>query len=281
MTENPVLVSRTTPAPYIMGRTDRERNRLLLQGSILNPLTEHLLRKAGISAGMRVLDLGCGIGDVASIAARLVGPNGQVIGIDVDSQALELARERASDANSRHLTFERADFTEYHPDKSFDAVVARHVLLHTADPLSVMRKAASFLRPGGIAALEEYDLSFWPAGYPETPLASGLQQAMVQLFRAVTPHPNIGMRLCHLMQKAGFSTVRSSAECLMDGGPDSMFYQWFAETVQSVLPVMEKLGLAALARDAASLAERLRDEILAARSCLTSPLIVHAFGRKT
>ena len=124
-----------TSTPYIMGHTDRERRRLLLQGQILNPLTESLLRGAGICAGMRVLDLGCGIGDVALIAARITGPHGRVVAIDVDEQALEVARTRAADARADHLTFELTDLAEYDPDEKFDAVVARHVLIHTADPL--------------------------------------------------------------------------------------------------------------------------------------------------
>src|SRR5262249_1123434 len=53
------------PAQYVMGHDDRERRRLALQASILNPLTEQLLRRAGISTGTHVLDLGCGIGEVS------------------------------------------------------------------------------------------------------------------------------------------------------------------------------------------------------------------------
>ena len=58
-----------------MGHTDRERRRLALQAAILNPLTDSLLRRAGVSAGMSILELGCGIGDVSLIAARLIGPH--------------------------------------------------------------------------------------------------------------------------------------------------------------------------------------------------------------
>jgi cyclopropane fatty-acyl-phospholipid synthase-like methyltransferase len=52
---------------YVMGHTDHERRRLSLQASIINPLTDHFLRSAGISAGMHVLELGCGIGEVRLI----------------------------------------------------------------------------------------------------------------------------------------------------------------------------------------------------------------------
>ena len=51
-----------------MGHDERERRGLALQASILNPFTDHLLRQAGISAGMRVLDIGCGVGDISLLA---------------------------------------------------------------------------------------------------------------------------------------------------------------------------------------------------------------------
>src|SRR5215467_13742766 len=83
-------------AAYVMGHDERERRRLALQGSILNPFTEHLLRRAGISAGMRVLDIGCGVGDVSLLAARIVGRSGRVTSLDFDRWALQRLNERAS-----------------------------------------------------------------------------------------------------------------------------------------------------------------------------------------
>ena len=74
-------------APYIMGHTDRERRRLSIQGAVINPLTESFLRRAGISAGMHLLELGCGVAEVSLIAARLVGPYGSLHGLDLDPAA--------------------------------------------------------------------------------------------------------------------------------------------------------------------------------------------------
>src|SRR5215471_8910341 len=114
-----------TRPDYVMGHTDRERRRLALQAAILNPLTDSFLRRAGISAGMRVLDLGCGIGEVALIAARLVGPHGRVHGIDLDPAALESARNRIHSAGHDHVTFEPVDLEEHSPSAHYDAVIGR------------------------------------------------------------------------------------------------------------------------------------------------------------
>src|SRR5215813_13986590 len=81
---------------YVMGHDERERRRLALQASILNPFTEHLLRRAGLSAGMHVLDIGCGVGDVSLLAARIVGRSGRVTALDVDARALDTLKQRAA-----------------------------------------------------------------------------------------------------------------------------------------------------------------------------------------
>src|SRR5262249_27133436 len=103
------LASATTNPEYVMGHTDRERRRLSLQAAVLNPITEDFLRRAGISAGMRVLDIGCGVGEVSLIAARLVGSSGHVTGTDIDADSLQAARTRAAALGLQHLVFEQRD----------------------------------------------------------------------------------------------------------------------------------------------------------------------------
>jgi SAM-dependent methyltransferase len=65
---------------YALGHSDQELQRLSRQGQALGPFTRQLFEEAGISRGMCVLDVGCGSGDVAFLAADLVGPSGKVIG---------------------------------------------------------------------------------------------------------------------------------------------------------------------------------------------------------
>jgi ubiquinone/menaquinone biosynthesis C-methylase UbiE len=84
-----------TQAKYILGHSQQEIGRLMLQATILRPFTERLFRNAEIGPGMRVLDVGCGAGDVSMLAAELVGPCGSVVGIDRNPQVVDLASRRA------------------------------------------------------------------------------------------------------------------------------------------------------------------------------------------
>jgi SAM-dependent methyltransferase len=79
------------PAPdYALGSTDAERERLIRQAARFGPFTERLFREAGIGPGQRVLDLSSGVGNVAMLAARLVGPSGEVVGIERDTSRRRL-----------------------------------------------------------------------------------------------------------------------------------------------------------------------------------------------
>ena len=75
-------------SPYALGSTDAEHERLIRQATRLAPYTERFFREAGISTGQRVLDIGSGVGDVAMLAAGLVGPSGEVLGVERDARSI-------------------------------------------------------------------------------------------------------------------------------------------------------------------------------------------------
>jgi len=271
----------TTENKYVLGHTDRERRRLALQAAILNPLTDSFLRRAGVSAGMRVLELGCGIGEVSLIAARLVGPHGHVHCIDIDGEALEIARGRIRSAGHDHVAFENVDAATHVRLQPYDAVIGRHILIHTPDAPAVLRKAVDMVHAGGLIAFQEYDLSFCPKGHPEQPLMFWVEDIIIEFFRRAMPRPNIGTQLFWLMQEAGLPPPECRLECVMDGGPYSPVYEWLAETVRSLLPRMEALGITtAQAVDSDTLSQRLRDEAMATRGVVIAPSMIGAFARK-
>jgi len=79
------------PSQYALGSTEAEQERLIRQAAWLSAPTERLFREAGIGPGQRILDLGSGVGDVSLIAASLVGPSGEVVGIERDPRLIARA----------------------------------------------------------------------------------------------------------------------------------------------------------------------------------------------
>jgi predicted RNA methylase len=87
-------MSTPASANYVLGHSVHEAERLMLQSRVLRPYTEKFFRAAGLAPGMRVLDLGSGMGDVSLLAADMVGPAGRVLGIDRNPEAVAAASPR-------------------------------------------------------------------------------------------------------------------------------------------------------------------------------------------
>ncbi len=264
---------------YVMGHDDRERRRLGLQASILNPLTEQLFRRAGLSSGMNVLDIGCGVGDVSLLAARLVGRSGTVSSVDIDPPALQTLQARASAEGITNIECVEADIHGWKPGRRFDAVVGRHILIHSRDPLALLRDCASLLHPRGLAVFNEYDFSVVHRSWPSTPLRDRIMEVFDQFFARATC-ANIGSRLLSLLMEAGFELPDCRAEYPISGGPDSVYYEWFTESFRSIHPRAIAMGIVAEGEfDLDKLQQRLREEASAGNSCLPAPAMIGAFSR--
>ena len=92
-------------ANYPLGHTDAEHERLIRQALRVGPTTERFFREAGIEPGQRVLDIGSGVGDVAMLVARLVGPSGEVVAIERDLKSISKARARVAEAGLHNVSF--------------------------------------------------------------------------------------------------------------------------------------------------------------------------------
>ena len=143
-------VTNSSDPTYVLGRSRSETERLQRQGRLFEPYTQRLLEEAGITTGMKVLDVGCGAGDVAFLAARLVGPTGSVMGVDNNPAILETARQRASAAGLSNVSFVAGDLRDADLDHDFDAAVGRVILLYVGDQTVALQAITRYLRPGGL-----------------------------------------------------------------------------------------------------------------------------------
>src|SRR3954468_3312618 len=106
------------------------------------PLFEAVLAAAGVDAGTRVLDIGCGSGLALVLAAQR---GATPAGIDISPGLLGVARERLPDADLREGDMEALPFA----DEEFDAVLGVNPFQFAGDARRALREAARVLRPGG------------------------------------------------------------------------------------------------------------------------------------
>jgi ubiquinone/menaquinone biosynthesis C-methylase UbiE len=266
-------VNNGPEAEYILGHSGREIRRLMLQAAMLRPITERLLRSAGIGPGMRVLDLGSGAGDVAMFAAELVGGSGSVVGIDRNPAVLAVARGRAQTAGCHHVDFREAAVEAFSDPEPFDAVVGRYVLIHQADPAALVRTAAGLTRPGGTVAFHEPCINgVGTQSLPQVPLWQQAGEWIRTAFQAVAPHYDAGGRLIEHFSRAGLPQPTLFGESLVGRGTDSPLYAWIAGTLESVMPQLVKMRI--LAEDAVAIEtfeDRLRTAVIEARSQIVGP----------
>ena len=269
---------RSADPVYVMGHSAHERERLIQQAGLFGPYTERFLRGAGIGPGMRILDIGCGVGDVSFLCSELVGPGGEVIGIDRDPTALARARERATAGPLGNVQFREGDYRELPAGEPFDAVVGRAVLMYAADPVQALRSLLPHLRPGGIVAFQDFDFTSLIA-LP----ATETYERGARLWRETAGQAGIelqmGMKLFSTFQAAGLPAPSVHGDTLIGGGPDFAGYGYLASVIRSIMPLIERFGVATAAEvDIDTFEDRLRDETVAGGGVLALQMLVGAWA---
>jgi len=266
---------------YALGHTTEAFQRLLVQGQLFNPFTRRLLEEAGLRAGMQVLDVGCGPGDVSLLAAELVGEQGSVIGVDTNGSVLHIAQARAQAAGLRQVSFLVGNIDELAITQQFDAIVGRLILMYMPQPAAVLRQLATHLRSGGVLAFQEHDI---PSQSDATLPASSLWEQAVdwctQAFQRVGVESRMGMKLSSTFLAAGLPTPQLRYEAAIGAGPEWAGYEVLAGVVRDLLPLIQKFGIATTEDiRIETLAARLREEVASAGGVARLPALVSAWTR--
>jgi ubiquinone/menaquinone biosynthesis C-methylase UbiE len=253
---------RVSEPEYVLGRTAGEYDRLIEQAEVMRPLAERMLHSAGVRPGMRVLDVGCGVGDVSFLVSEIVGEHGSVVGVDVDRAALEVADGRRAASGIGNVEFRAGNIgcTEF--DREFDAVVGRFVLMFIDDPTAVLRRLRKALRPGGIVAFQEWVGDVHGVSPATQPLLSWVLGLLAETFVRSGAHLHMGLELYTGMLEAGFEPDPTPiAEIGLHTGDQAPGARRWALFARSMLPKIVEYGLATEAEiEVETLERRLRDE---------------------
>ena len=275
------MTDQNSERQYTPGRSDEETQRLIEQSRLFEPITRRFLKSAGIRSGMRVLDIGSGAGDVALAVADLVGPDGEVVGVDMNPDILETARERVEEAGHENVAFHAGDIQTLDLGDDFDALVGRLVLMYLPDPAAVLKRLIPRLRSGGIVMFQEIDFTITEAyKHPDTPLMGQLGDWIVEVFERSGANGNMGLELFRVFTEAGLPEPTLDAGLLIGGSADWPGYSYVANSFQSVLPLLEHYGIATAEEvDVDTIPQRVRDEIVASKRPAIIPPHIGAWAR--
>ena len=274
-------MSNTDTRQYTLGHSDHESQRLITQSHLYENITMRFFDTAGIRPGMKVLDIGSGTGDVAMAAASLVGEDGQVIGVDINPEVLKLAQSRTESVGFSNIEFRTGDVNAMELESDFDAIVGRLVLMYLADPADVLKQLSTYLKPGGIVAFQEVELTtYLGLKHPETPVTNSLVDWSIEVFTKTGANVSMGFDLYKTFMQAGLPVPTMHFEAPMGCSENWGGFAYVEASFRSLLPVLEKLQIATAAEvDIDTLGSRLMEETEKMQRALYLPPHVTAFVR--
>ena len=178
-------------------------------------LRRRFLRFAQIGRGQRVLEIGSGTGIITRDAAALLGPRGQVIGVDPSRVMTQAARRLARAAGiGPRLVHAVGDGARLRfAANSFDRVFAVTVLLHVSNSTAILREMVRVARPGGLVAVQDQDFGSLTLDHPDRALTERIMDGVVG---RMYPDPFSGRTLFGRLIRLGLRQVRLAVDVFQD-----------------------------------------------------------------
>ncbi len=238
---------------YVLATGEEGADRLRVVHSVHGPDTEAFLWRAGLAAGMRVADIGCGAGIISCWLAEQVGPEGAVVGLDVSAGQIEQARKLAAESGHSNARFVNASaYATGLERESFDLVFSRFMLMHIQRPDQAIAEMRALLKPGGILAVEDGDFTS-PFCYPPSAAFDRCFELYRQLGERHGADFQIGRKLYGIVRSAGFRDVEAAlAQPAFVRGDARRLPEW---TLAESAPALIAAGLATQAEIDALVAE--------------------------
>lgn len=227
---------------YALSDTENEKKRLQEQSRIIVQTTRRIFELAGIKRGMKVLELGTGVGDVALLLAEMVGPEGEVVSIERNPEIQKTAKQRAEESGYKNIRFMVGDISTTEPEGEFEALVGRAVLMYVPRPEEALKMLLRHVKPGGVVAFQEVDFTIRPVAIPPLPLFMKLWDLFYETMEKSGTEMQMGFKLLPVYKKAGLPEPTMHLDAFI-GGANSPGIDWFVSTIRSLVPMMEKLGI--------------------------------------
>jgi len=227
---------------YLLGTDLQELNRLGFQHRVWLAECRQHWGRAGFGPGMTILDVGAGPGFASVDLAYLVGEKGSVLAIDQSNRFLshledQARRQGLDNIAIVNVSLEEADLAEAEADGAY----ARWLLCFVEQPIEVLRRIGHALKPGGCLAIMDYfnyaSLTLAPRG----PAIERVIEGLCESWSATGGDLDIGSRLPHLLDQAGFELV-DMRPTVHIARPGESFWEWPARFFRGYVPRMIASG---------------------------------------
>ena len=229
-----------------------ELQRLKLQSRVWEPTGRRLLGEIGDGRGARAVDIGCGVVGWLRLLSEWVGPDGQVVGTDVDDAMLTVASEFVAEEGLGNVKLVKDDlFATSLEAASFDLVHARYEITPLGRGPEQMTTYLQLVRPGGTVVLEDPDVSSWHFN-PPAPALEKLITLIVETFRRTGGDWDAGRKHLDLFRSVGIDAeVRAEVFALPPGHPYLRLPLQFATALEARLLSLAGAGELERLRNAA------------------------------
>ena len=233
----------TDEDPYLLGTDSEERQRLETQHRLWAEWARDLWDRAGFGRGHHLLDLGCGPGFAALELADRVGAEGQVLAVDESARFIEALGQEAARRELSQLAarVERVETLRLEPG-SLDGAFARWLFCFLPEPLPIIERVVSGLRPGGRLVVWDYLNYRATALHPRSPAFERVLAAVDESWRRTGGDLNVGERLPGLIAGAGCRLLEL-VPLSRFARPGTALWQWPTGFFCGYVPRLVEAGL--------------------------------------
>ena len=228
-----------------------------------NAFIKQLLKDSGIVKNMRILDVGCGSGEVSILLSELMEDTGEIIGVDIDESAVESARISVKNKGIKNISFIAGEIETLDDDlKYFDAIVGRRVLMYLPNPYNTIKILKSYLKPDGLMIFQESDSGGSNLTAKNLKKHAQVQKWVWDTIKREGGNINIGSEMYGLFIKAGLNVKDVKAEAVLQTAGNDL-----AWLIKVMMPRIIKTGVATKEEiDIENLEKVLLEEMAASKS---------------
>jgi SAM-dependent methyltransferase len=264
---------------YVLGTHDEELARLGLQHRVWRPVVLDCWRKAGITVGSRVLDVGAGPGFATIDLAEIVGPAGKVVALERSNKFVNATKEAVRARSLTNVKIHELDLmTDNFPEDDYDFSWCRWVLSFVSDPALFVQKLGNAMGKGSISIFHEYGHYETWRFFPRIPSQEKFREHVIATWRESGGEPDSAPGLPALLSANGFS-IRSAAPLIFCVRPNDYMWQWPATFIAIYLPRLIEMG-----RIDQKFADQVRADLASAEenanALMMTPLVLEIVAEK-